>query len=54
MPEFQAVVHAAESPRQAVVWVPSRHNEAIAAFAKAVAEGLVAAGHHIADKASNG
>ncbi|MFD0602278.1 LysR substrate-binding domain-containing protein [Streptomyces aureus] len=37
-----------------VVWVPSRHNEAIAAFAEAVAEGLVAAGHHIADKASNG
>ncbi|MFE4719155.1 LysR family transcriptional regulator [Streptomyces sp. NPDC056728] len=37
-----------------VVWVPSRHNEAIAAFAEAVSGGLVAAGHHIADKASNG
>ncbi|WP_301124911.1 LysR substrate-binding domain-containing protein [Streptomyces cacaoi] len=30
-----------------VVWVPSRHNEAVAAFAEAVIEGLTAAGHRI-------
>ncbi|MER6976155.1 LysR family substrate-binding domain-containing protein [Streptomyces carpinensis] len=32
-----------------VVWVPTRHNEAIAAFTDAVGEGLVEAGHHLAD-----
>ncbi|MEV8564482.1 hypothetical protein AB0436_02605 [Streptomyces sp. NPDC051322] len=37
-----------------VVWVPSRHNEAIASFAEAVSESLAEAGHHIADTASGG
>ncbi|RCG22940.1 LysR family transcriptional regulator [Streptomyces diacarni] len=32
-----------------VVWVPSRHNETIAAFTEAVSEGLAAAGHHMED-----
>ncbi|WP_335937322.1 LysR family transcriptional regulator [Streptomyces sp. PTD5-9] len=37
-----------------VVWVPSRHNEAIASFAEAVSESLAEAGHHIADAAPGG
>ncbi|MFD4260803.1 LysR family transcriptional regulator [Streptomyces sp. NPDC058534] len=32
-----------------VVWVPSRHNEAIAAFAETVTEGLARAGHRIGE-----
>jgi DNA-binding transcriptional LysR family regulator len=32
-----------------VVWVPSRHNEAISAFTEAVSEGLAVAGHHIGE-----
>ncbi|MFI2410502.1 LysR family transcriptional regulator [Streptomyces sp. NPDC018947] len=32
-----------------VVWVPSRHNEAIAAFTEAVSEGLAEAGHLVAE-----
>ncbi|AEN13443.1 MULTISPECIES: LysR substrate-binding domain-containing protein [unclassified Streptomyces] len=34
-----------------VVWVPSRHNEAIGAFTAAVSESLAEAGHHVADTA---
>ncbi|MFF2324391.1 MULTISPECIES: LysR family transcriptional regulator [unclassified Streptomyces] len=37
-----------------VVWVPSRHNEAVAAFTEAVSEALAEAGHHIADAPSGG
>ncbi|OEV09597.1 LysR family transcriptional regulator [Streptomyces nanshensis] len=33
-----------------VVWVPSRHNQAVAAFTRAVTEGLKAAGHRIVDE----
>jgi DNA-binding transcriptional LysR family regulator len=32
-----------------VVWVPSRHNEAVAAFTQAVTQGLRAAGHRITE-----
>lgn len=35
--------------RTSVVWVPSRHNEVISAFAQAVSEGLAVAGHRIGD-----
>ncbi|CAL9333791.1 LysR family transcriptional regulator [Streptomyces albus] len=32
-----------------VVWVPTRHNEAIVAFTEAVSEGLTAAGHRLVE-----
>lgn len=37
-----------------VVWIPSRHNGAIAAFTRAVSEGLTAAGHQPATDADPG
>ncbi|AXK37792.1 LysR family transcriptional regulator [Streptomyces armeniacus] len=40
--------------RTSVVWVPSRHNEAISAFADAVSEGLATAGHRIGDTPAAG
>ncbi|MFG3258855.1 LysR substrate-binding domain-containing protein [Streptomyces sp. NPDC048172] len=42
---------AALAWQTSVVWVPTRHNEAITAFVEAVSEGLAAAGHHLAETA---
>ncbi|MEU6105253.1 LysR family transcriptional regulator [Streptomyces flaveolus] len=45
---------AALAWQTSVVWVPSRHNRAIAAFTEAVTEGLAEGGHHIAEPGAAG